>query len=109
MKISSEVRRNFFITLAVLAAVTLLTLFVLYKTHLIYLMKYDNGWIIGSSISDVEEKYGKFDLEKPGCAAYCIYTDDLGFMPDGLKHYYCMRYDGDGIVYEAYDGCQPGG
>lgn len=109
MKISSEVRKNLFITLTVLAAITLLTIFLLYETHVIYTIKYDAGWIIGSSISDVEERYGKFDLEKSGYAAYYIYTDDFGFMPDGLEHYYCMRYDSDGMVYEAYDGCQPGG
>ena len=109
MKISSEVRKNLFITLTVLAAITLLTIFLLYETHLIYTIKYDAGWIIGSSISDVEERYGEFDLERSGRSAYYIYTDNYGLWPDGSDHYYYMRYDSDGIVYEVYDGCQPGG
>ena len=109
MKIGSEVRRNLFITLAVLAAITLLTIFLLYETHLIYTIRYDAGWIIGRCISDVEERYGKFDLERSGSSAYYIYTDNYGLWSDGLDHYYYMRYDSDGIVYEVYDGCQSGG
>lgn len=71
--------------------------------------KYNDAWIIGRSIDEVEERYGEFDLDWDYRKGYYIYNDDRGFLPDGLDHYYYMEYDENGIVYEVYDSCQMGG
>ena len=71
--------------------------------------KYCDRWIIGRNISEVEKRYGKFDLILGTRAAYYIYYDGSGIFPDHLDHYYYMCYDENGIVYKVYDACQPGG
>ena len=92
----------------------LLTATVLYSlSHSTY-CKYNDWSVLQSSIYTVEDKYGKFDLGKvtdnqKGCVAYYIYTDNGPVMPDHLKHYYYIEYDENGIVYNVYDACQPGG
>jgi len=67
-----------------------------------------------SNIYTVEQKYGEFDLGKikdnaKGRVAYYIYTDNGPIMPDHLDHYYYMEYDERGVIYNVYDGVQPGG
>ncbi len=42
-------------------------------------------------------------------STYYIYTDNGPIMPDHLKHYYYMEYDEWGVIYNVYEGCQPGG
>lgn len=64
--------------------------------------KYNDWWILQNHIVKIEERYGAFDIGnyeegKRGTAAYYIYTDD------GLNHYYFIRYDETGIVYEITD------
>ncbi len=76
--------------------------------------KYNDWSILDSSINEVRQKYGAFDLgdvadNKAGRAAYYIYTDNGPIMPDHLKHYYYMEYDESGMIYKVYDACQPGG
>ncbi|MGN0682897.1 MAG: hypothetical protein ACI4JY_04385 [Oscillospiraceae bacterium] len=76
--------------------------------------KYNDWAILQSNIYTIEEKYGEFDLGKvndnqKGRVAYYIYTDNGPIMPDHLKHYYYIEYDENGIVYNVYDECQPGG
>ena len=88
-----------------------LTLFI--ASHPTY-YKYNDWTILNSSIYEVQEKYGDFDIGKiqpmkAGKVAYYIYTDEGPIMPDHLKHYYYMEYDVWGVVYNVYDECQPGG
>ena len=76
--------------------------------------KYNDWSILQNSIYEVEEKYGDFDLgqireNQKGSVGYYIYTDNIPIMPDHLDHFYYMQYDENGIVYNVYDGCQPGG
>ncbi len=76
--------------------------------------KYNDWFILQSNIHKVEQKYGKFDLgeikdNEKGRAAYYIYTDNGPIMPDHMKHYYYMEYDEWGVIYNVYDGLQPGG
>ncbi len=76
--------------------------------------KYNDWEMLNSNINDIQNKYGEFDIGeiqegKSGRVGYYIYTDDGPIMPDYLKHYYYIRYDENGIVYEVYDSCQPGG
>jgi len=60
------------------------------------------------------KKYGDFDLKsyhpgEAGSGGYYIYTDNKGFLPDHLKHYYYIEYDESGKAVKVYEACQPGG
>ena len=92
--------------IAFIPAVLLLTL--LLFSHRTY-YQYNDMWIIGRSVTDVKNRYGEFDLYNGAYAAYYIYTDNRGFLPDHLKHYYYMYYDENEIVTRVTDACQPGG
>lgn len=94
--------------------VILLAMTILYSIPHSTYYKYNDWSILHSNIYTVEEKYGEFDLGKvtdnqKGRVAYYIYTDNGPIMPDHLKHYYYIEYDENGIVYNVYDACQPGG
>lgn len=94
--------------------IVLLSATILYSTSHSTYYKYNDWAILQSNIYAVEEKYGEFDLGKAndnqkGSVAYYIYTDNGPIMPDHLKHYYYIEYDENGIVYNVYNACQPGG
>lgn len=92
----------------------LLVVTILYvSSHSTY-YKYNDWSILQSNIYEIEQKYGEFDLgeikeKQKGRVAYYIYTDNGPIMPDHLEHYYYMEYDEWGVIYNVYDGCQPGG
>ena len=76
--------------------------------------KYNDWKIIGSNISDVQNRYGNFDVGNvrtghPGEVGYYIYTDDGPIMPDHLPHYYYIHYDENGIVDGVKDSIPAGG
>ena len=76
--------------------------------------KYNDWEIIGSHISNVKNRYGKFDIGTvrtghSGEAGYYIYTDDGPIMPDHLPHYYYIHYDENGIVDSVKDSIPVGG
>lgn len=61
---------------------------------------------------DAERFYGDLDAYQEGESnrvSCFIYTDNGPVMPDHLDHYYYIEYDEQGVVYNVYDGCQPGG
>lgn len=99
-------RKKYVICIALLLVVLS---FVIYYFHHPTYYKYNDIWIVGSSISDIQEKYGEFDLTTDSYVAYYIYTDNKGFLPDHLKHYYYIYYDNNGVVYQVVDSCQPDG
>lgn len=74
-----------------------------------------NNWaILNHHISDVEEKYGPFDVGnveagKAGRVGYYLYTDNGPIMPDHMPHYYFMEYDESGMVYDVYESLPQGG
>jgi len=73
-----------------------------FSTHSTY-YKYNDKWIIGLHIEEVEKRYGKFDDKDEGLrmVGYYIYTDDGLIMPSHLKMYYWMEYDEKGIVIKV--------
>ena len=76
--------------------------------------KYNDWAIQGSHISDVQKRYGDFDVGTvrtghPGEVGYYIYTDDGPIMPDHLPHYYYIHYDENGIVDSVKDSIPEGG
>lgn len=102
------------ITVSIVTDVFLLLAIIMYvSSHSTY-YKYNDWAMLQSNIHMVEQKYGKFDLgeikdNEKGVVAYYIYTDNGPIMPDHLKHYYYMEYDEWGVIYNVYEGCQPGG
>jgi hypothetical protein len=92
-------------------ALTGVTAFVL--THPTY-YKYNDRRILHADIHEVAARYGDFDWGsvqegKAGKVGYYLYTDNGPIMPDHLKHYYWIRYDETGTVFEVCEGVQPGG
>ncbi|MBD5087301.1 MAG: hypothetical protein HDT30_00595 [Clostridiales bacterium] len=82
------------------------------SSHATY-YKYNDWWIIGRSISEIESKYGEFDFGEfkantSGKVGYYIYMDNGLIMPDYLKHYYYIE-NNEGIANKVYDACQTGG
>lgn len=76
--------------------------------------KYNDQEILDSNISDVQNRYGNFDVGTvrtghPGEVGYYIYTDDGPIMPDHLPHYYYIHYDENGIVDSVKEGIPKGG
>ena len=102
------------VIIAVCIHFVLLTVSILYGfSHSTY-YKYNDWVILNRNIHMIEEKYGEFDLGEikegeKGSVAYYIYTDNGPIMPDHLKHYYYMKYDEWGMIYNVFDGLQPGG
>lgn len=71
--------------------------------------KYNDWWVIGKTMSEIEERYGEFDIEQGSQIGYFIYTDNGWIMPDHLDHYYYIEFDENGIATEVLDSVQPGG
>lgn len=76
--------------------------------------KYNDWFILGNSIDSIKDRYGNFDIrtsakENSGTAGYYLYTDNGFIMPDHLDYYYYMKYDESGVVYQVFEGSQPGG
>ena len=63
-------------------------------THLdVYKRQYNDWWVQGRTISQVEARYGPFDISRNGVLGYYIYTDNGPIMPDHLPHYYYLEYE----------------
>ena len=72
--------------------------------------KYNDWWIIGKNISDVQKKYGTFNKQfNSNTSCYYIYTNDGPIMPDHLPYYYCMEYDENQIIKKVYKSGPLGG
>ena len=98
---------------SVISAVVLVAEAVFIATHSTYI-RYNDAFVLGSSITEVEKVYGAFDTGSyrqgnRGEVGYYIYTDNGSIMPDHLDHYYYICYDENGIVHKVYDGSQRGG
>ncbi|HEX9060731.1 MAG TPA: hypothetical protein VF941_11185 [Clostridia bacterium] len=79
-----------------------------FYTHSTY-YKYNDSWIIGRHIEEIEKKYGKFDKGYDKLKAYYLYTDDGPIMPSHLQMYYWIKHDEKGIVVKVYVGGPIGG
>ena len=91
----------------------LLGMFILFDASHPTCYKYNDWLVLGSNIRTVQKRYGDFDRgevtdNKAGCVAYYLYTDNGPIMPDYLPHYYYMRYDETGKIYEVYESVPPG-
>ncbi len=66
-------------------------------------LRYNDWWIVGNNISNVEARYGKYDIDTGRIAAYYLYNFDTN------DYYYYMYYDSDGIITRVETGIQIGG
>lgn len=103
-----------FVVISIVVNIFLLLFVSLYAASHSTYYKYNDWVMLTSNIHMVEQKYGEFDLgeikdNEKGRVAYYTYTDNGPIMPDHLKHYYYIEYDEWGVIYNVYDGCQPGG
>ena len=76
--------------------------------------KYNDCFILGNSIDSIRDRYGDFDIEtsvngNSGTVGYYLYTDNNSIMPNYLDYYYYMEYDKSEMVYQVFEGSQPGG
>ncbi|MBR1529081.1 MAG: hypothetical protein IJ642_07245 [Oscillospiraceae bacterium] len=98
----------------ILSILILLTAGILYCcSHGTY-YQYNDWWIQHKTIPEIIQKYGSPDYgnyqeETAGEIGYYIYTDQKGFLPDHLRHYYEIQYDVSGRVIKISDTCQKGG
>ncbi len=71
--------------------------------------RYNDRWIVGKTLTEVQARYGEFDVVYGQTAGYYTYTDNGPVMPDHLPHYYYMDFDENGVVTKIYDGARKGG
>ena len=93
---------------------------VLFATSHSTSLKYNDWWIVGNSIQNVEQRYGKFDRtyygvydgtfnENGDIVGYYLYEDNSPIMPSHNPMYYWIKYNSDGIVEKVYVDTVPGG
>lgn len=93
----------------IIVAVVLLLCYVLLSlSHPTY-YKYNDWWIIGRSVEEVEKRYGFFDIEDGCRKGYFIGYDDGWVMPSFLPEYYWIEFDNEGLAVEVWIGGPPGG
>ena len=85
----------------IIGIIILILIIIFAISHKTY-FKYNDWWIIGKNINDIQKKYGKFDKEYGKTACYYLYTNDGPVMSDHLPYYYCMDYDENKIIKKVY-------
>lgn len=69
-------------------------------------LKYNDSKVLGHTLTEIQEKYGEFDLVYEHKAAYCI---DPDVSPDFNQEYYFMVTDDADTVTNVYVSGRPGG
>jgi len=110
IKKTKNKKNNIFLILSIILLISDL---IYASSHSLY-YKYNDWVMLTSNINMVRERYGEFDFghieeNKSGTVGYYIYTDNSPIMPDHLKHYYYIKYDEWGMVYDVYESCEIGG
>ena len=83
-------------------------------------LKFDEDWIIGKKSSEIEEKYGKFDIGMSnqtengiivdGKAGYLTKEKHVGYLGTDPEEFYAIYFDSDGIAYKTEKNyIRPGG
>jgi len=72
-------------------------------------IRYNDRWIIGKNISEVEKKYGKIDKNLGSKKGYYISEDNYLIMFNNQPLYYWMVCDENAIVYDVFVEGSPGG
>lgn len=77
------------------------------KTHSTH-YKYNDSWIIGKTLEEIQERYGEFDLKLDTKKAYYVGAEDYGIDPSYIDFYYYITFKDD-IATDVYVDAQPGG
>ncbi len=96
------------ILISLLIIVTFCTLFFLsHKTNL----KYNDWWIIGKSIEEIEDRYGEFDTNYPTVklVGYCISTENSNSTLQVDPKFYMIEYDENYIAVKVFIAGPVGG
>ena len=91
----------------IISAVCLLligaTLFLL--SHQVH-FKYNDWWVIGKSMSEIEDRYGEFDTEYrigyTNYAGYYLHYDN--YNEPCSNHIYHIEFDENGIAIDVHEG-----
>ncbi|ADU21935.1 hypothetical protein [Ruminococcus albus] len=93
------------ISAAVLLIIFSVVFYISHKTNI----KYNDWSVLGHTFDEVEQKYGKFDVDYGRKKAYCISAKNSnGHLPYDPE-YYWMESDESGIIVEVYVEGKPGG
>lgn len=90
-------------------ALMLLTFIIVFAHNHKHCLKYNDNWIIGRNIIEIEERYGEAIQFSERERAYYLYKDTIGPMANGQKMYYTMRLNEQNIVIDVYIAGPPGG
>ena len=99
-------REILIITIIIVIIITSVCLFISSRSTY---YKYNDWWIIGRSVEEVETRYGEFDIIFGNRVGYYLYTHNGPIMADYLPRYYYMKFDENNIIYEVFKGVHPGG
>lgn len=100
--------KKLIILIFIVLALILLT-FIIFKHNHKYSIKYNDNWIIGRNITEIEKRYGDTIEFSERERAYYLYKDKIGPMANGQEMYYIMRLNHEYIVKEVYISGPPGG
>ncbi|BBF45095.1 hypothetical protein lbkm_3854 [Lachnospiraceae bacterium KM106-2] len=81
---------------------------IFYLSHRTY-YAYNDWWIQGKSMEQVEARYGKSKECSRNLRAYFLYRDNGAVMPSQQEIYYYMQLDENGKVIKVYKGIALGG
>ncbi|MDE6251387.1 MAG: hypothetical protein K2M78_01935 [Lachnospiraceae bacterium] len=89
------------IVIILILVILQIVILIVYFSHSTY-WKYNDWWIVGNDIDNVEKRYGEFDFDYGNRKAYYIGKDDAMIMPSHSPQYYWMELDDNGIVTQVY-------
>lgn len=71
--------------------------------------KYNDWWIVGRHVDEVEERYGEFYYVGGSSRAYYIGSDYRSILPRTNENLYWMEVNDEGIVTNVFVGPGIGG
>ncbi|MBR6459982.1 MAG: hypothetical protein IKS49_07535 [Actinomycetaceae bacterium] len=63
--------------------------------------KYNDDWIVGRNITEVEERYGQARKFNDNSYGYVLYKENFGLDPRSIDIYYGMFTDDNGVVTQV--------
>lgn len=91
----------------VVIAIAIITVFTLtligvyrynHPTHYLY----NDHWIIGKNISEIEQRYGNYDIEGSLKKGYCVKPTTIDWWGDATwPQYYMIYFDENGKAYKV--------
>lgn len=88
------------IAVAVISAITFIGIY--WHNHPTHYL-YEDGWIIGKNASQIEQRYGAYDIDWQTTKGYCVKSQSTDyFWGDVLwPEYYMIHFDENGKAYKV--------